>query len=80
MFGSFLGNFISWAGNALWSLLKIIFDVVSPAALGYIKKTGAALQSILRNPLPFMGNLVRAAKLGLPELRRQLPRTPQGRG
>lgn len=64
VFGSFLGKFISWAGNTIWNLLEIIFDVVSPGALGYIKKTGAALKSILKNPLPFVGNLVRAAKLG----------------
>jgi hypothetical protein len=64
VFGNFIGNFISWAGNAMWNLLEIIFDVVSPTALGYIKRTGAALRSILRNPLPFMGNLVRAAKQG----------------
>src|SRR6185503_11356530 len=42
----------------------IIFDVVSPGAWGYIQKTGAALKSILQNPLPFVGNLVKAAKLG----------------
>jgi len=35
-----------------------------PGALEYIKKTGAALKSILKNPLPFVGNLVKAAKLG----------------
>jgi hypothetical protein len=32
--------------------------------LSYIKRTGAALKSILKNPLPFVGNLVRAAKTG----------------
>jgi DNA-binding transcriptional regulator YdaS (Cro superfamily) len=64
VFGSFLGKFISWAGSTIWNLLEIIFDVVSPGALGYIKKTGSALKSIFRNPLPFVGNLVRAAKLG----------------
>jgi Domain of unknown function (DUF4157)/DNase/tRNase domain of colicin-like bacteriocin len=64
VFGNFIGNFISWAGNAVWKLLEIIFDAVSPGALGYIKKTGAALKSILKNPLPFVGNLVKAAKLG----------------
>ena len=36
-----------------------------PAGALYIKKTGAALKSILKNPLPFVGNLVKAAKLGL---------------
>ena len=64
VFGGFVGKFISWAGNAVWNLLEIIFDVVSPGALSYIKKTGAALKSILKNPLPFVGNLVKAAKLG----------------
>jgi hypothetical protein len=63
-FGDFVGQFISWAGNAVWNLLEIIFDVVSPGAFGYVKRTGAALKSILKNPLPFVGNLVKAAKLG----------------
>ena len=65
VFGGFLANFIDWAGTAIWNLLEIIFDVVSPGALVYVKKTGAALKSILKNPLPFVGNLVKAAKLGL---------------
>jgi hypothetical protein len=64
VFGGFLLKFISWAGGTIWDLLEIIFDVVSPGALEYIKKTGAALKSILKNPLPFVGNLVKAAKLG----------------
>jgi|CXWL01.1.fsa_nt_gi hypothetical protein len=64
VFGGFVGNFIRWAGNAVWNLLEIIFDAVKPGAIGYVKKTGSALKSILKNPLPFVGNLVRAAKLG----------------
>lgn len=64
VFGGFIGKFIDWAGTAIWNLLEIIFDVVSPGALTYIKKTGAALKSILKDPLPFVGNLVKAAKLG----------------
>jgi hypothetical protein len=64
VFGSFLVKFITWGGNAVWKLLEIVFDCVSPDAWGYIKKTGAALKSILKNPLPFVGNLVNAAKLG----------------
>jgi hypothetical protein len=63
-FGNFLGRFLSWAGGTVWKLLEIIFEVVSPAALEYIKKTGAALKSILKNPMPFVGNLVKAAKRG----------------
>jgi len=64
VFGGFVLHFISWAGNTVWNLLEIIFDVVSPGALMYIKKTGAALKSILKNPIPFVLNLVRAAKRG----------------
>jgi hypothetical protein len=64
VFANFLGDFISWAGKALWNLLEIIVDCVSPGAMGYIKRTGAALKSILKNPLPFVRNLVKAAKLG----------------
>ena len=64
VFGNFVGQFVSWGLNAVWTLLEIIFDSVSPGALAYIKKTGAALKSIFKNPLPFVGNLVKAAKLG----------------
>lgn len=64
VFGNFAVRFITWGASAVWTLLEIIFDVVSPGALAYIKKTGAALKSILRNPLPFVGNLVKAAKQG----------------
>lgn len=64
VFGSFLGRFVAWAGQAVWNLLEIIFSVVKPGALDYVKKTGAALKSILKNPLPFVGNLAKAAKAG----------------
>jgi hypothetical protein len=64
VFSGFAVRIVSWGAGALWNLLEIIFDVVSPGALGYIKKTGGALQSILKNPLPFVGNLIKAAKLG----------------
>jgi hypothetical protein len=64
VFGGFFSRFFSWAGTTIWNLLEIIFDVVSPGALAYIKKTGAALKSILKNPLPFVKNLVKAAMLG----------------
>ncbi|MEA2894737.1 MAG: hypothetical protein QOJ84_352 [Bradyrhizobium sp.] len=64
VFGGFALQFVSWAGHAVWNLLEIVFEVVSPGALVYLKKTGAALKSILKNPGPFAGNLVKAAKLG----------------
>ncbi|HKG47253.1 MAG TPA: DUF4157 domain-containing protein [Pyrinomonadaceae bacterium] len=64
VFGGFLGKFVSWGVDAMFKLLEIVFDVVSPGALGYVKQTGSALKSIFQNPLPFVGNLVKAAKLG----------------
>lgn len=64
VFLGFLGKFVTWGVTAMWNLLEIVCDVVSPGAFGYIKKTGAALKSILKNPLPFVGNLVKAAKAG----------------
>lgn len=63
-FAGIAGDFISWGLGTIWELLKIIFDVVKPGLMGYIMKTGAALRSILKNPLPFLGNLINAAKLG----------------
>src|SRR5215213_2193205 len=64
VFGGFLGKFVSWGVDAMFKLLEIVFDVVSPGAFAYVKKTGSALKAILQNPLPFVGNLVKAAKLG----------------
>src|ERR1041385_6729078 len=64
VFGGFMGKFVSWGIDAMFKLLEIVFDVVSPGAFAYIKKTGGALKAILKNPLPFVGNLVKAAKLG----------------
>ncbi|WEN13760.1 DUF4157 domain-containing protein [Rhodanobacter sp. AS-Z3] len=63
-FISIASDFISWGMGTIWDLLKIIFDVVKPGLMGYITKTGAALKSILKNPIPFLRNLVSAAKLG----------------
>lgn len=64
VFGNFIGRFVSWAGEAMWKLLEIVFKAVKPDAWEYIQKTGAALKSILQNPLPFLGNLVAAGKGG----------------
>lgn len=63
-FGGFVIGFVSWAGSAVWKLLEIIFSVVSPGAWKYIQKVGAALRTILTNPLPFVKNLGKAAKDG----------------
>ncbi|MDP3225808.1 MAG: hypothetical protein Q8M96_21960, partial [Rubrivivax sp.] len=64
VFTSFVGGFMSWALGTVIKLLEIIFSVVAPSAIGYLRRAGGALQSILRNPIGFVGNLVRAAKGG----------------
>jgi hypothetical protein len=63
-FAGFVGEFLKWAGEALWHLLEIIFEVVAPGAIPYLKKAAGAFRSILKNPIGFVGNLVKAGKLG----------------
>lgn len=64
VFGGFLLEFLSWAGKTAWKLLEIIFEVVAPAAIPYLKKVGDSFKQILKNPIGFVGNLVKAGKLG----------------
>jgi len=64
---AFLGiaaEFGSWALGQVVTLLEILFSVVAPGVLPYLKKAKGAFVSILKNPIGFVGNLVRAAKLG----------------
>jgi len=65
--GAFLGiagEFGSWALGQVISLLEILFSVVAPGVMPYLKKAQAAFTSILKNPIGFVGNLVRAGKSG----------------
>ncbi|MFL9912271.1 DUF4157 domain-containing protein [Paraburkholderia sp. RL17-337-BIB-A] len=57
-------DFVTWGLSTVWELLKIVIDVVKPGLMGYLQRTGDALKSIVQNPMPFLGNLVKAAKLG----------------
>lgn len=64
---AFLGiarQFGSWALNQVISLLEILFSVVAPGAIPYVAKARAAFITIIKNPVAFVGNLVRAGKLG----------------
>ncbi|MBJ7311999.1 DUF4157 domain-containing protein [Rugamonas sp. CCM 8940] len=58
------GQFFSWAGGQVITLLEIIFSVVAPRAVPYVKKAQGAFRSIIQNPIGFVGNLVSAGKLG----------------
>jgi hypothetical protein len=63
-FGGFLGSFFSWAGGQVMSLLEIIFDVVAPGVMPYVRKAMGAFRMIIQNPIGFVGNLVRAGIQG----------------
>jgi len=64
VFGTYVGNFISWAGGKVLGLLQIIFAVVAPGAVPFISRAAGAFRSIIQNPIGFVGNLVRAGKRG----------------
>lgn len=64
VFGDFAGRFIGWAGAQVMSLLEIIFDVVAPAVMPYIRRAAGAFRTIVANPVNFVRNLVRAAIQG----------------
>jgi len=57
-------DFTSWGVKQVLGLLEILFSVVAPRAMPYIAKAKAAFHTIIRDPVRFVGNLVRAAKLG----------------
>ena len=57
-------QFITWAGQPVWNLLEIIFEVVAPAVHALHQEGRGRVQEILKNPIGFVGNLVRAGKPG----------------
>ncbi|MCA3426634.1 MAG: DUF4157 domain-containing protein [Roseomonas sp.] len=63
-FGAFVGQFLGWAGAQVLRLLEIIIEVVAPAILPYLKRAAGAFATIIRDPIRFVGNLVRAALTG----------------
>lgn len=64
VFGTFIKNFLTWAGDTVWNLLEIIFEVVAPDAIPYLKKVAATFRLILKNPIGFVKNLVKAGIQG----------------
>jgi hypothetical protein len=63
-FAGIAGEFLGWALNQVISLIEILFSVVAPGVMPYIKKAQATFVTILKDPIGFVGNLVRAGKLG----------------
>ncbi|HQU31013.1 MAG: DUF4157 domain-containing protein [Planctomycetia bacterium] len=64
VFGNFILNFYKWALNTVLDLLEIIFTVVAPKAVPYVAKAKSTFITIIKNPVGFVGNLVRAGKMG----------------
>jgi hypothetical protein len=64
VFGGFAIQFGTWATQQVLSLLQIIFEVVAPGAMPYIRKAAGAFRTIIADPIRFIGHLVAAAKLG----------------
>lgn len=63
-FANIATAFFSWAFKQVLSLLEILFSVVAPGVMPYIKKAQAAFSTIIKNPIGFVNNLVRAGKRG----------------
>jgi hypothetical protein len=64
VFGGFIMDFMRWAGNTIWDLLEIIFSVVAPGAMPYLKRAAGTFRTILQDPIGFIRNLVRAGIMG----------------
>jgi hypothetical protein len=69
-FASFVGDFLSWGLGTVMSLLEILFEVVAPRAVPYVKKAAGAFRTIVRNPIGFVRTLVAAGKLGFQQFGR----------
>ncbi len=57
-------RFVSWASSTVIKLLEILFSVVAPAIMPYLRRAGGAFRAILRNPVGFIRNLVTAVRQG----------------
>ncbi|MDI1478915.1 Rossmann-like fold-containing protein [Polyangium sp. y55x31] len=64
VFGTFIADFTGWALNTVWDLLQIVFEVVAPNVMPYLRRAAAAFRTILKDPIGFVGNLVRAGIQG----------------
>lgn len=64
-FGGIVVDFLSWAAGAAFKLLEIIFEVLAPSVVPYLKKAGDAFHLIVSNPIGFIKNLVAAIVGGI---------------
>ena len=71
-FASFVGDFMRWAGTTVLNLLEIIFSVVAPSVVPYLKKAGSAFSTIIKAPGRFISTLVKAGKQGFNQFKAQI--------
>lgn len=71
-FASFVGDFIRWAGGTVLALLEIIFSVVAPSVVPYLKKAGGAFSKIIKAPGTFISTLVKAGKQGFNQFKAKI--------
>jgi hypothetical protein len=64
VFINIAGDLFKWGVNQVLGLLEIIFSVVAPGVLPYISKAQATFAIILKDPVGFVRNLVRAGNEG----------------
>lgn len=64
VFANFFKQFVSWGLEQVLSLLQIIFEVVAPGAVPYVKKAAGAFKTIIQDPISFIKNLVKAGVQG----------------
>jgi hypothetical protein len=69
-FAGFALRFIRWAGSQVMQLLQIIFQVVAPGLMPYLRRVRSAFSQIIRNPVGFIRNLVRAGIMGFRQFSR----------
>ncbi len=64
VFGSIVVDFGAWILDTVLTLLTIIVEVVAPGVMPYLQRAGKAFDTIVADPIAFVGNLVAAAKRG----------------
>jgi hypothetical protein len=74
IFGGFVGRFFSWAGNAALQIMIFIFEALAPRAMPVLRRAASVLGTIVREPVRFVGNLVRAGLRGFEQFRAHIRR------
>jgi hypothetical protein len=64
VFANFIIDYYTFAGQQVLGLLQIIFEVVAPNVIPYIRKAAGAFKKIVSDPVAFIRNLVRAGIQG----------------